>query len=156
MPSRSTTRPERARLAAPRHARGFVLPAAIFLIVIMAALGAFIARITVAANTASGQDMQGARALQAARAGIEAGLYAVRVGGNCPGGTLVSPAGFNGFRVVWACSAYPFADGGSNHTLWQITSTACYTSGACPSSDAAEVAGADYTERQLVALTEAP
>ncbi len=147
MRSRSTTRPEAAR--------GFVLPTAIFLIVIMAALGAFIAQVTAAANTAAGQDVQGARALQAARAGIEAGLYAVRINGICPGGTLTSMPGLNGLKVTWACTRYGFNDAGEARVVWQITSTACSTGGtSCPSSSATELQGSDYVERQLIVVSE--
>ncbi|MDQ7990766.1 MAG: hypothetical protein REI09_14120 [Candidatus Dactylopiibacterium sp.] len=145
---RFPTRPE-----APRIPRGFVLPAAIFLIVVMAALGAFMVRISTASNRASAQDVQGARALQAARAGIEAGLYAVRVNGNCPGGTLAGLPGLTGFRVVWSCTSSPFTDAGVARTLWRIESTACYTAGNCPAGGA-EIADGDYTERQLVVVTE--
>ena len=138
---------------------GFVLPAAIFLIVILAALGAFVAQITAASQIASAQDVQGARALQAARAGIQAGLYAVQVNGNCPGGTLSGLSGLNGFKVSWACTSYAFKEGSesgaNNKTIWQITATACTTSAAsCPSTSTAEIQSADYTERQLVVVTE--
>ncbi|PLK48593.1 agglutinin biogenesis protein MshP [Uliginosibacterium sp. TH139] len=138
---------------------GFVLPTAIFLIVIMASLAVLVARLGTASLAASGQDVQGARALQAARAGIEAGLYAVQINGNCPGGTLSGLAGLNGFKVSWACAAYAFkdgsADGSNNRSIWQITATACSTSGtACPSSSTTEQQSADYTERQLVVVTE--
>jgi MSHA biogenesis protein MshP len=139
---------------------GFVLASAIFLLVIMAALAAFMVQVTIASQTSSGQDVQGARAYQAARLGIEAGLYAVQVNGNCPGGTLSGVAGLNGFKVTWACALpnppLPFTESGvNNRRIWQITSTACTTAGAtCPSSTDAEMQSADYTERQLVVVTE--
>lgn len=132
-----------------------MLPTAIFLIVIMAALAAFIAKVTAAANAQAGQDMQGARALQAARAGIEAGLYAVRVKSSCAGGTLSNLPGLTGFKVSWVCSRYAFTESGSSKVVWQIQSTACSTSGAsCPSTDATEQQGVDYTERQIVVVAE--
>lgn len=134
MRSPSTTCPE----------RGFVLPTAIFLLVVMAALGAFMVQLTSASHAASAQDVQGARALQAARLGIEAGIYAVQRNGNCPGATMTSIPGLNGFTVVWACSSTNFVENGTSKTLWQITSTASYGT----------VASADYVERQLMATTE--
>ena len=134
MRSPSTTCPE----------RGFVLPTAIFLLVVMAALGAFMVQLTSASHAASAQDVQGARALQAARLGIEAGIYAVQRNGNCPGATMNNIPGLNGFTVVWACSPTSFNENGVDKTLWQITSTASY--GA--------VTSADYVERQLMATTE--
>lgn len=132
-----------------------MLASAIFLLVIMAALAAFIVQVSVASQTASAQDVQGARAYQAARLGIEAGLYAVQVTGNCPGATLSNVSGLNGFKVTWACSSYAFTESAVNRTIWQITATACTTSGAsCPSATPAELQSADYTERQLVVVTE--
>jgi len=140
-----------------RSQHGFVLASAIFLLVIMAALAAFMVQVTVASQTASAQDIQGARAYQAARIGIEAGLYAVHVTGNCPvvSQTQTNIPGLAGFTVTWACTSYPFTESAVDKTIWQITSTACTTSGAgCPSATAAEVAGPDYVERQLVVVTE--
>ena len=62
----------------PRFA-GFVLPSAIFLLVILAALAAFLVNISTTQNMTSAQDIQGARAYHAARAGVEWGLYQVLV-----------------------------------------------------------------------------
>lgn len=50
---------------------GFLLVTAIFLLVILAALGAFILTISGTQQTSSALDVQGSRAYQAARAGIE-------------------------------------------------------------------------------------
>ena len=136
--------------------RGFVLPAAIFLLVVMATLAAFLVQLTVASQIGGTQDMQGARAYQAARLGIEAGLYAVQQGAHtCPGGTLSGVAGLTGFKTTWSCSATNFNDAGTAHTIYQITSTACTTTGAsCPSATPGEMQSSDYVERQLVVVTE--
>lgn len=135
--------------------RGFVLPSAIFLLVVMATLAAFLAKVTVATQLGGGQDIQGARAYQAARLGIETGLFAVQRNSNCPGGTLSGIAGLSGFKVTWSCSATTFNEGGTSHTIYQITSTACTTGGAtCPSATVSEMQNGDYIERQLVVTTE--
>lgn len=141
---------------ARRPQAGFVLASAVFLLVIMAALAAFIVQVSVSSNVVSGQDVQGARAYQAARLGIEAGLYSVQRGGACPASTtLAGIAGLNGFRVTWTCVAQAFVENEVAKTVWQITATACTTSGAqCPSSVASEIRGADYVERQLMVVTE--
>jgi MSHA biogenesis protein MshP len=148
-----------ARYAAKplRHlaARGFVLASAIFLLVIMASLAAVVVMVSAASQTTSAQDIQGARAYQAARLGIEAGLYAVHVNGSCPGGTLTGIPGLTGFTVTWVCSSSTFTESAVVHPIYQITSSACTTSGSsCPSATATEVAGTDYVERQLVVVTE--
>jgi Tfp pilus assembly protein PilX len=54
---------------------GFLLVSAIFLLVILAALGAFILTISGTQQTSSALDVQGARAYQAARAGIDWASY---------------------------------------------------------------------------------
>lgn len=138
-----------------RAGRGFVLASAIFLLVIMASLAAIVVMVSTASQTTSAQDIQGARAYQAAKAGIQAGLYAVQVNGTCPGGTLTGIPGLTGFTVTWTCSSSTFTESAVGHTIYQITSTACTTTGSsCPSATATEVAGTDYVERQLVAVTE--
>jgi len=54
---------------------GFLLVTAIFLLVVLAALGAFILTISGTQQTSSALDVQGARAYQAARAGIDWASY---------------------------------------------------------------------------------
>jgi Tfp pilus assembly protein PilX len=54
---------------------GFLLVTAIFLLVVLAALGAFILTISGTQQTSSALDVQGSRAYQAARAGIEWASY---------------------------------------------------------------------------------
>ena len=48
--------------------------AAIFILVILAGLGAFVVSVSTTQNVTLAQDVQGARAYQAARAGIEVGI----------------------------------------------------------------------------------
>ena len=132
-----------------------MLPAAIFLLVVMATLAAFLVQITVASQIGGTQDMQGARAYQAARLGIETGLYSAQVNASCPGGTLSSIAGLTGFKITWACTSTTFNEAGTSHTIYQITSTACTTAGGvCPSVTVSELRSSDYVERQLVVVTE--
>jgi MSHA biogenesis protein MshP len=67
---------------------GFLLVTAIFLLVILAALGAFILTISGTQQTSSALDVQGTRAYQAARAGIEWASYQVLINpGGCAGYT---------------------------------------------------------------------
>ena len=57
--------------------RGFTIVSAIFLLVVLASLGAFIVNISTTQSVTSAQDVQGSRAYHAARAGLEWGLYQV-------------------------------------------------------------------------------
>ena len=69
------------RIARPR---GFALPTAIFLIVILALLGVFIVRINLTQTGSLALDVLGTHAYQAARAGTEWGAYQVLRGASVP------------------------------------------------------------------------
>jgi len=69
-----------------RRLHGFAILSAIFILVVLAALGAFILNVSTNQQIGSALDVQGVRAYQAARAGIEWGLYQVEsTGANLPG-----------------------------------------------------------------------
>lgn len=57
--------------------RGFSMISAIFLIVVLALLGAAMAKFSIMQHTTSTQDYQGVRAYLAAQSGVEWGLYRV-------------------------------------------------------------------------------
>ncbi|MCX7156856.1 MAG: pilus assembly PilX N-terminal domain-containing protein [Rhodocyclales bacterium] len=61
-----------------KRLRGFAIVSAIFILVVLAALGAFIMSISTSQQIGSALDVQGVRAYQAARAGLEWGLYKVQ------------------------------------------------------------------------------
>jgi MSHA biogenesis protein MshP len=126
--------------------RGFSIVSAIFLLVVLSALGAFMVTFSTVQHTTSAQDIQGARAYQAARAGMEWGVYQVlQNGGACAAATSLSLSGaLSGFNVNVQCIApagSPYTEGESTVHLYQITSTA--TSGTLGS--------VGYVERQLQA-----
>ena len=58
--------------------RGFTIVSAIFILVVLAGLGAFIVNVSTNQQIGSALDVQGVRAYQAARAGIEWGVYQVQ------------------------------------------------------------------------------
>ena len=60
-----------------RRAAGFAIPTAIFLVVILALLAAFLVRLSTMQSTTSAQDIQSTRAYHAARAGLEWGVFSV-------------------------------------------------------------------------------
>lgn len=123
---------------------GFLLPAAIFILVILAALGAYALNITSVQQSTSTQDVQGSRAYQAARAGVEWAAYQVLNPGstalaNCPASP--STISVDNFTVSISCSRTDYNEQGSDHTIamYDITSTASFgTAGAL-----------NYIERQI-------
>lgn len=154
-----------------RKSRGFTIVSAIFILVVLAALGAFIVTVSTSQQTGSALDVQGVRAYQAARAGVEWGLYQVQATtaynfsyGNpatsvgaadpdtraCPTSptTLsnLSSTTFNSLTVTVTCVRTPGTSGGP--AVYVVTGTACNqpVSGACPNTTSP---GPFYVERRL-------
>ena len=142
--------------AAHREPRGFSLISAIFLLVILSALGAFMVSMSTMQQSTSVLDLQGSRAYQGARAGIEWGAYQVltpentnpAAGGSvqyvCPAVPSRMPAlggSLSGFAVSLTCVSNAYAESGNVLTAYQLTATATY--GVMPS--------ADYVERVVTA-----
>ncbi len=160
----------------PEKRGGFAIVSAIFILVVLAVLGAFILNISSSQQIGSALDVQGARAYQAARAGIEWGLFRVQetaaynfsygtppvaVGSADPNGRAcpVSPTSFqpaaptlSAFVVTVRCVRTPDANGGP--AIYDIVATACSqpnagwtaTTEACPNTT---TPGNHYIERRL-------
>lgn len=132
--------------------RGFSLVSAIFLLVVIAALGAFALTLSSTQQQSAALDVVGARAYQASRAGVEWGAYQVL---QAPGAAFATacraaptnqalaalPGTLAGFAVTVGCVATVHDEAGVARTVYQLTSTA--TLGA--------VATPDYVERQMTA-----
>lgn len=129
--------------------RGFSIVSAIFLLVVLSALGAFMLTFSTVQHTTSAQDLQGTRAYQAARAGIEWGTYRAlvvpAVAAPCAATTtLPALAGtLATFTVVVQCAPTPYSEGNVNGTIYTITSTA--------TTQGAAVGSINYVQRQLQA-----
>jgi four helix bundle protein len=145
---------------------GFSIVTAIFLLVVLSLLGAFIVSVTGLQQSSQQLDVQGVRAYQAARAGIEWAAWQVLdpnndlpgVGGDpnnlppCPGPTtnLSSLAqSLSPFIVTVTCSATTTTEGNRNVAAYLIVATACNqpSAGACPNASPAS----GYVERQVQA-----
>jgi len=125
-----------------REQQGFGYIAAIVVVVVLSMLGLAAIRLTTTQQSGADQDVLSARALQAARAGNEWGLYRALNGGNCTSTTLDLMAQ-NGFRVTVVCSSFVVWEGqfedpdnpGSflprSKTIYTIEATSC-NSTACP------------------------
>jgi MSHA biogenesis protein MshP len=143
-----------------RRPGGFSMISAVFLLVIMAGLGAAMLSFSSMQHASSGLDSQGTRAYQAARAGVEWGLWKVlQETPPCSAGvgtttTFVMPATttLNEFSVTVVCISTAVVDVITPFTMYQISATACnQPNGAgstCPGTGAL---GKNYIERQLTA-----
>lgn len=106
---------------------GFSLVSAIFLLVVIAALGTFAVTLSTTQHQSAALDVTGARAYQAARAGIEWGAFQALRNGACvntvlPAGTF--PGTLSGFEVTVVCPSTTHTDTGVPVIVWNITSTA--------------------------------
>ncbi len=129
-----------------RRARGFALILALFLIVSLAAIGAYLLSVSNVQVESGIKDEEAARAYQAARAGLDWGAYRVLRNATCPAGTttIALPANLAGFYAEVTCT--PFGaenEGGTPVNTYRIQSTGC---NATPCSSGS---GAAYVERQL-------
>lgn len=136
----------------PRRMRGFSLVTAIFLLVVLAGLGAAMVHVFTLQQVESALDVQGVRAEQAARAGIEWGVYRQLIDGKCdPSTSFALPAGtsLSSFSVSVQCST---ATGPGTLTSQTITATACNQPAAaepfCPHAGN----NPDYVQRRLQAV----
>lgn len=139
--------------------RGFTMVSAIFILVVLALLGAAIVTVSTSQQLGSTSDLLGTRAYAAARAGIEWGLYQVNSSNSwssttpntrtCPTSptTFALPATastLSGFTVTVTCTPYPDAANGGP-TVYQIDAVACNVPvGSCPGT-----LGRTYVERRM-------
>lgn len=122
--------------------RGFAAVAAVFIVVILAALGGFMLTFSNAQQLTSAQDVLGTRAYWAARAGLEWGLGSVIANNACP----PSPTNLaiQTFGVTVVCTPSVYVDNG-NRTIYQLTATASAGGG---------VGAVGYVERSVSAAME--
>lgn len=130
--------------------RGFSLVSAIFLLVVISALGTFAVTLSTTQQQSAALDVLGARAYQASRAGIEWGAYQVisnPAAINCPVGGASNPVAMPAapstlaiFTVDVSCQSYaPVSEAASTITMYRLISTAAQGAVATP----------DYVERQV-------
>ena len=130
--------------------RGFAIVSAIFILVVLAALGAFIVNVSTSQQIGSALDVQGVRAYQAARAGIEWGLYRQLQAGSCAATTsfVAAASTLSAFTVTVTCT--PGAVTFGSPTGYSVVATACSQPNAvepkCPNTTNP---GSLYVERRL-------
>lgn len=143
----------------PDRQSGFAIVSAIFLLVVLAALGGFIATVSTMQHIGSALDVSGARAYQAARAGTEWGLSGAVNAAACVGSTDIGIVGTMSVTVTCNQIAPPPATLASTietglGAIFSITATACNmpTGTTCPGNTASP----NYVERQIMVLVENP
>jgi MSHA biogenesis protein MshP len=141
------TGPTFFRSLAKARSAGVGLVTAIFLLVVLAALGVALVSITTSQQASAALDLQGARAYQAARAGIEWGVYQQLRNGTCAASTsfaMPSTASLSGFVVTVNCTKYV----SDSVQVFRIKATACSlqpANGSCPNPSNS----LDYVQRVI-------
>ena len=137
------------------QARGFGVIAAIFVLVILASLAAAIVRFGVVAQSTGAQAVQSARAMQAARAGTEWGLYQAFKGSwtSCSGASQTLDLTTDlGLRVTVTCDSRSYNEGESAPgtaravRVYTIDAVACNAPTTCP--DNTRATQPTYVERR--------
>lgn len=144
-----------ARAGATRPG-GFALVSAIFLLVVLSALAAFMVQISTQQQVGSAADIQGARAYQAARAGAEWGLHNLLRNAGCQARESFA---LDGFTVTVQCqgAGTNSEDDGSGApqtlTFRRIVATACnQPSAAAPGGCPNTAPAANYIEREVAVV----
>jgi MSHA biogenesis protein MshP len=136
-------------------ARGFTLISVVFILVVLTALGAALATMSQRQQLGSAGELDAARALQAARAGLEWAAFQVlrnpappAAAPACPATTSFVPAGLGSLTVTVRCTGSTASDGATALSFYELVANACNapTAGSCPTT-ATPPAG--YVERQL-------
>lgn len=134
-----------------RSQRGFALVSALFVLVILALLGAAMVLMSGGHSHTPAAAIEGARAYQSARSGLEWGIHQAL---NDPGGTCSPSAGattnfsLDNFDIQVTCQSTTFQEGGpTDHTIYHIVSE----------SRTGTFGEHDYASRRMEArITDAP
>lgn len=122
---------------------GFAAIAAIFLVLVLAAFGAFMVSFSNTQHLNTARDVQGSRAYWAARAGLEWGVAGVFATNACAAASTTLT--IEAFTVIITCPApLVYTEGTATVTIFQITSVA--SSGS--------VGAVNYVERSVSASVE--
>ncbi len=113
-------------MTGPRSAGGFSLITAIFLLVVVAGLVAFVVNIRSVQVITLLYGVQGARAMQAARSGIEWGIYESIVGGSCAASSnfTLPDAELDDFDIEVQCASSVHTEGTTPVTVYRLTAIA--------------------------------
>ncbi len=131
----------------PRPASGFAAIAAMFLLVVLAGLGAYMVGFSNTQQLSAAQDVQGTRAYWAARAGLEWAIAAVVADpSTCPSSPPTAVDTGRSFTLAIVCTPYSYLEGGATVRIYVFESIA-------RSGNAGELG---FVERSISASYEVP
>lgn len=104
-----------------RTQKGFSLIPALFLLVVLAVLGAVAVRLSAVEHQTVVLAMQSSRAYSAAQTGIEWSAYQALVNGSCASAALsLTEGGLNGFSVDTTCSSTTHTEGAATTNVYVL------------------------------------
>lgn len=99
---------------------GFSLVTTLFILVVLALLGGYMAQITSAQHEESALSIQSVRAWYAANSGLEWVAYQIDSSGVCP--TVPTTLSIEGFSVrLTDCTAHPVTEGGASYSVFDVS-----------------------------------
>jgi MSHA biogenesis protein MshP len=107
----------------PIKQQGFMLVMVIFMVVILGLLGSYMVRLSGTQHATASAALQGVRAYQVAKAGLDWSIATLRNGGNCTSINAQSALTFpdiNGFTVALSCSSNSYAEGDATVTIVRL------------------------------------
>lgn len=139
----------RHAISAGDRQRGFSLVGAIFVLVVLGALGAFIVTIGMQQRTTVSYAVQGSRAYYAASTGIEWGVHEAISDGACPASATFAPggAGLDGFAVTVTCTSTAHHERGTTYNVYVLTARSAFGTYGDPYY---------FTRHVRVSVTDAP
>ena len=118
-----------------KNQAGFTLVQAVFIVVVLALLGTLMLRLSGVQSSTSVFALQGAKAYQAARSGLEWGATRASLGQPCNGTVTVGS-----FSVAVSCNTQTFTEGtAAPYQVYRFSSIATFASVGSP----------DYIRREL-------
>lgn len=103
-----------------RNQQGYTLVNALFILVVLAALGAFMVTMSGVQSRTPVLALQGARAYQAAQAGIEWGIAQGAAGACAASSAFVVEA----FAVTVTCTSTPVSEGTTTYNVYELSALA--------------------------------
>jgi MSHA biogenesis protein MshP len=134
---------------------GFTLVTVVFVLVVLALLGSALAQVSMRQQLGSAVEVEHARALQSARAGLEWAAFQVlrnpappSAAPACFAATSFTLAGLARYTVTVNCTRSDATDGDASIAFYKLVAYACNapSSGACPATGTVQPT---YVERQL-------
>lgn len=139
------------KLLVQKRPAGFAIATALFILVVLAAIAAAMINLFSGENARLGMEAQGTQAYQAAKAGIEWGLYQQSINKSCssaPKSFVATAPTLSGFTISVTCT-----QSASKPVVYSISSWACnFPDGESNSCPNVTNPGNGYVERKIEVL----